>query len=94
MYLFQVYNIIICLLELCDSFCLLANNWGSELLSPERRQLEDIQHNLDTILENLFRALHSMHERVSGPHLLQLLHRLDFNRWFTKSKPDLNLSVA
>lgn len=90
----KVYNIIICLLELCDSFCLLANNWGSELLSPERRQLEDIQHNLDTILENLFRALHSMHERVSGPHLLQLLHRLDFNRWFTKSKPDLNLSVA
>ncbi|XP_017775472.1 PREDICTED: gamma-tubulin complex component 4 isoform X2 [Nicrophorus vespilloides] len=89
-----VYNIIVQLLELCNKFCLLASTWSGELSDLELNDLEDFQTQSDTITETLMRALFSLHEKVSGHHLLQLLHRLDFNRWYTKRKPDFNITIG
>lgn len=91
---FQVYNVIIKLLELCDKFCLVANTWDAELTEPELQELETFQKRSDTVIESLLFILYSLHEKISGEHLLQLLLQLDFNRYFSKNKPDFNLTAA
>ncbi|XP_023024643.2 gamma-tubulin complex component 4 [Leptinotarsa decemlineata] len=86
----RVYSIIIRLLELCDEFCLVASTWNSELTEPELEELEIFQKRSDTVIESLLFILHRLHEKVSGQHLLQLLSQLDFNKYFSKNKADIN----
>lgn len=89
----KVYNIIIKLLELCDEFCIVSNSWGAQLSEPQLAELETFQKRSDTIIETFLFILYNLHEKVaSGQHLLQLLLQLDFNRYFSKTKPNLNLT--
>ncbi|KAJ8929921.1 hypothetical protein NQ314_017330 [Rhamnusium bicolor] len=90
----KVYNVIIRLLELCDEFCIVASTWDAELTEPELEELETFQKRSDTVIDSLLFILYSLHEKVSGQHLLQLLSQLDFNRYFSKNKPDFNLTSA
>ena len=80
------------MLELCDSFCVIASTWGIELTEPEVMELEEFQKRTDTIVESLLFILYRLHEKANGQHLLQLLYQLDFNRYFSRSKPDFNLT--
>lgn len=89
----KVYNIIIKLLELCDEFCLVTSTWDAELTEPHIEELEAFQKRSDSIIETFLFILYKLHEKVSGQHLLQLLLQLDFNRYFSKNKPNLNLTV-
>ncbi|CAG9821376.1 unnamed protein product [Phaedon cochleariae] len=84
----KVYSVILKLLELCDDFCLVARTWESELLVPELEELEVFQKRSDMVIESLLFILYRLHEKVSGQHLLQLLSQLDFNKYFSKNKPD------
>lgn len=81
----MIYKVILLLLELCDEFCLRASSWGTELLDPQRIDLERYKKRADDIVQTLLKMLFSLHEQVSGHHLLQLLHRLDFNRWYSRT---------
>ncbi|XP_050515476.1 gamma-tubulin complex component 4 [Diabrotica virgifera virgifera] len=89
----RVYNIIIKLLELCDHFCLVANTWDSELADVELEELIMFQNQTDVVIESLLFILQKLHEKASGQHLLQLLSQLDFNRYFSKYRADLNSSL-
>ncbi|KAJ8924353.1 hypothetical protein NQ315_007149 [Exocentrus adspersus] len=90
----KVCNVIIRLLELCDEFCLVASTWDAELTEPEVEELEIFQKRCDTVIESLLFILYSLYEKVGGQHLLQLISQLDFNQYFSKNKPDFNLSAA
>lgn len=83
---------IINLLELCDQFCETANTWETELGEIELQELESFQKKSDIVIETLLLVLNSTHRKVSGDHLLKLLLSLDFNRYFSKNKIDLNLT--
>ncbi|KAI4467885.1 gamma tubulin complex protein [Holotrichia oblita] len=87
-----IYNIILLLLEVCNEFCLIATTWNAELNELEVRELNELEKRADNLTEMLLRILYNIHQKVSGPDLLQLLYRLDFNRWYSKNKPDFNLS--
>lgn len=89
----KVYNLIIKLFDLCEVFCLVASTWNGKLMEPQIIELQEYQTRYDLIVESLLFLLYRLHENASGQHLLQLLLQLDFNRYFSKSKPDLNLSV-
>ncbi|RZC37978.1 gamma-tubulin complex component 4, partial [Asbolus verrucosus] len=90
----KVYNVIIRLLELCDNFCIIANTWDAVLTEPEVAEFEEFQKRTDTIVESLLFILYRLHEKANGQHLLQLLYQLDFNRYFSRSKPDFNLTCG
>lgn len=90
----QVYNVIIKLLELCDEFCATASAWNAELTEPELLDLTALEKRAEVQIEMLLLVLYTLHKKVSGGHLLQLLFHLDFNRYFSKNKADLNLSAA
>lgn len=93
LFFFQVYNVIVKLLMLCDEFCLVASSWDVELTELEVVELESFQNRTDTVVESLLYILYKLHEKAKGQHLLQLLYQLDFNRFFSKNKPDFNLTV-
>lgn len=82
------------LLEFCDEFCVIASLWEPDLTEADVEQLESFQTRSDIAIETLLFVLHSLHEKVSGGHLLQLLLHLDFNRYFSRNKTDLNLTEA
>ncbi|EFA06296.1 Gamma-tubulin complex component 4 homolog-like Protein [Tribolium castaneum] len=88
----EVYNVIIQLLELCDNFCVIASTWQPQLTEPEVTEFEQFQKRTDTIVDSLLFILYKLHERADGQHLVQLLHQLDFNRFFTRNKPEFNLT--
>ncbi|XP_044265603.1 gamma-tubulin complex component 4 [Tribolium madens] len=88
----EVYNVIIRLLELCDSFCIVAATWQPKLTEPEVTEFQQFQKRTDTIVDSLLFILSRLHERANGRHLLQLLHQLDFNRFFSRNKLDFNLT--
>ncbi|XP_019758234.1 gamma-tubulin complex component 4 isoform X2 [Dendroctonus ponderosae] len=90
----KVYNVIIKLLELCDEFCATASTWNAELTEPELQELRSLEKRAEIAIETLLLVLYTLHKKVSGGHLLQLLFHLDFNRYFSKNKADLNLSAA
>lgn len=81
-------------MEVCNEFCLIATTWNAQLNEVELKELEDLEKRADNLTEVLLRILYNIHQKVSGPDLLQLLYRLDFNRWYSKNKPDFNLSSA
>lgn len=89
----KVYNIIIKLLELCDKFCLVTSTWDAVLTEPEIEELEAFKKQSDSIIETFLFILYQLHDKVSGQHLLQLLLQLDFNRYFSKSTPNLNFTI-
>lgn len=88
----NVHSTLLVFLELCDEFCTHASIWGLNLTQVDELELDTLQVKCDRLVEHLLTTLYSLREHASGNHLLQLLHRLDFNRWFSKNKPDLNLS--
>ncbi|XP_060536121.1 gamma-tubulin complex component 4 [Cylas formicarius] len=88
----KVYDVIIKLLELCDQFCLAASTWKGEITEADLEGLEAFQKKTDTTIESLLIVLYTLHEKVSGGHLLQLLLHLDFNKYFSKNRMDLNLT--
>lgn len=89
----QVYNVVIRFLELCDSFCLTAKTWESELTEPNLIEVQQFENNADILVDSLLVILYKLHEKAKGQHLLQLLYQLDFNRYFSKNtKSDLNLT--
>lgn len=90
----KVYNIVTKLLELCDEFCIIANTWEATLTEADIVELELFQKRSDIAIDSLLFVLYSLHEKVSGGHLLQLLLHLDFNRYFSKNRVDLNLTGA
>lgn len=89
----QIYKIIINILELCDKFCFVASTWGSSLTEPSLRDLQGFKRESNLLIETLLKLLHYLHKHSSGEHLLQLLHQLDFNCWFSKNKSDFCLTV-
>lgn len=90
----KVYNVVTKLLELCNKFCLMASTWETNLTESDLEELECFQKRSDVAIESLLYVLYSLHEKVSGSHLLQLLLHLDFNRYFSKNKTDMNLTSA
>ncbi|GLV43445.1 Grip75 [Carabus blaptoides fortunei] len=89
-----VHTTILLFLQLCDKFCTEASVWGTELTDVEQRELAELHDKCSLLVEHLLGMLYSLREHTSGCHLQQLLHRIDFNRWFSKNKPDFNLSVV
>lgn len=87
-----MYNVIVRLLEVCDSFCVVASTWHPELTEPEVIEFEEFKKRTDTLVDSLLFILYRLHEKANGQHLLQLLYQLDFNRYFSRSKPDFNLT--
>ncbi|GJQ80181.1 putative gamma-tubulin complex component [Trypoxylus dichotomus] len=87
-----IYNIIMLLLEVCNEFCSVATMWNAQLNDLEVQELNEFEKRADNLTETLLRTLYNIHQKVSGPGLLQLLYRLDFNCWYSKNKPDFNLS--
>ncbi|XP_066143119.1 gamma-tubulin complex component 4 [Euwallacea fornicatus] len=90
----KVYNIITRLLELCDEFCLSAKSWEAELTEPDLEEFDTFQKRTDIIIDTLLVLLYSLHGKVRGNHLLQLVLHLDFNKYFSRNKTDLNLTEA
>ncbi|CAH0551488.1 unnamed protein product [Brassicogethes aeneus] len=90
----KVYNVIIHLLELCDEFCLVATTWELILTEPEVIDLNKFQKECDIVVESLLLILQSLHEKASGQHLLQLILQLDYNKYFSKNRMDLNLTMS
>lgn len=89
----KVYDIIIKLLDLCDEFCYTTSTWDAVLTEPQIYELEAFKRNSESIIETFLFILYRLHEKVNGQYLLQLLLQLDFNRYFSKNKPELNLTV-
>lgn len=89
-----MYKIITKLLELCDEFCKSASLWQTTLTDPVLEELGMFQKKTDIIIDTLLIVLYSLHGKVGGNHLLQLVLHLDFNKYFSKNKVDLNLSEA
>ncbi|XP_076267621.1 gamma-tubulin complex component 4 [Rhynchophorus ferrugineus] len=90
----KVYNVVTILLELCDKFCMVANTWETTLTESDLEELDFFQKRSDVAIESLLFVLYSLHEKVSGGHLLQLLLHLDFNRYFSKNRTDMNITGA
>ncbi|XP_066263011.1 gamma-tubulin complex component 4 [Euwallacea similis] len=90
----KVYNIITRLLKLCDEFCLSAKSWEAELTEPDLEEFDIFQKRTDIIIDTLLVLLYSLHGKVRGNHLLQLVLHLDFNKYFSRNKTDLNLTEA
>lgn len=72
----------------------MASTWETNLTESDLEELECFQKRSDVAIESLLYVLYSLHEKVSGSHLLQLLLHLDFNRYFSKNKTDMNLTSA
>lgn len=87
----KVFRLINALLELCDDFCMRANVWDVVLLEPELLLLERYKQKTDELIQRLLKMLYSLHKQVSGQHLMQLLHRLDFNCFYSKTATAINI---
>lgn len=89
-----IYKTIIEILLLCDEFCSVVNNWNGKLNQFQLEELNTLKIKSTALIETLLHVLYSLHEKSSGHHLLQLLHHIDFNRWFSKKNESLNLTAA
>lgn len=78
------------ILRLCDEFCIIARTWDVKLTKDQHEDLLELKKRSGNLVEVLLHVLYSLHEKASGHHLLQLLHQLDFNHWFTKKKDKFN----
>ncbi|KAK4884733.1 hypothetical protein RN001_001004 [Aquatica leii] len=89
-----VYETILEILQLCDKFCVLAKSWNEELTEIDKLRLAKLNTKSETLIEMLLNILYSLYQKSSDEHLLQLLHHIDFNKWFSKSIGTLNLTVS
>ncbi|KAF5291369.1 hypothetical protein FQA39_LY03520 [Lamprigera yunnana] len=89
-----VYDTILEILHLCDRFCSVAKTWNDELTVVDKEMLAELKSDSDGLIEMLLHILYSLHQKSSDQHLLQLLHHIDFNRWFSKNIRNLNLTVS
>lgn len=90
----MVYETILQILSVCDKFCSLVKNWQSDLTEVDLQKLAKLKSESDSLIEMLLHVLYSLHQKSSGQHLLQLLHHIDYNRWFSKNIVNLNLTVS
>lgn len=70
---------------------MMAGTWNYELTDFEQHELFRMQQKCDTLIDHLLGMLYSLREHTSGNHLSQLLHQLDFNRWFSEKKSEFNI---
>ncbi|KAB0803192.1 hypothetical protein PPYR_00162 [Photinus pyralis] len=90
----MVYETILQILSVCDKFCSLVKNWQSDLTEVDLQKLSKLKTESESLIEMLLHVLYSLHQKSSGQHLLQLLHHIDYNRWFSKNIVNLNLTVS
>ncbi|KAF5269803.1 hypothetical protein FQR65_LT05849 [Abscondita terminalis] len=90
----MVYKTILEILQVCNRFCAHAHTWCDELTEVDKKRLSKLKGESDTLLEMLLNILYALYQKSSDEHLLQLIHHIDFNKWFSKSIGYLNLTVA
>ncbi|RUS76183.1 hypothetical protein EGW08_016061 [Elysia chlorotica] len=79
------------ILDLCSAFYRLFISAQNSMSEKETETLQSITLSFQRNSSLLFRILSSVHVKSSHPHLVQLLLRLDFNKFFTDMGGQLGL---
>ncbi|PSN56212.1 hypothetical protein C0J52_01399 [Blattella germanica] len=78
-----VQQVLTKILNLSEKFCASASQWTSDLNETQLEELHELVKEYERLAMYLLQLLTDLSLHPCGSHLLQLLLRLDFNRWFS-----------
>jgi len=88
----SVYSIIQKILFICMSFCELISISASQWDEQEVNKTAELAKDFDRQTSLLFTIVSNVRSHHASPHLPQLLLRIDFNKYFTKTSANTSLT--